>query len=300
MALTQANLVASHLRAAWGLHDDAAAEGPEIIVIRTTGDRITDRPLADIGGKGLFAKELEEALFDGRIDVAVHSAKDLPSLLPDGLQIAATLPRADARDAFLSPKAATIGDLPRGSVIGTSSVRRQAQLLAKRPDLKIVMFRGNVDTRLAKLKAGEVDATILAAAGLERLGRLTEVQTVLSVDEMLPAAGQGIIALEIRADDERAAVAVSAIDHAQTSLALSLERAFLARLDGSCRTPLAAHARQDHDWSFRVLALAPDGSSQFSGGYDGAVLSATHASEIGEAAADDILSRAGRRLLLLE
>lgn len=232
----------------------------ETVVIRTTGDRITDRPLLDIGGKGLFTKELEEALKDRRIDLAVHSMKDMPSLLPEGLAIACHLPREDPRDALIAPVARTLKDLPQGASVGTSSLRRQAQLLHARPDLRIVPLRGNVDTRLNKIESGAADATVLALAGLKRLGRDGEVTSILSNDEMLPSPAQGVIAVEIRADDGRARSLLAAIDHRPTALCATAERALLEALDGSCRTPIAALASLDGNrLALDALVISPDG-----------------------------------------
>lgn len=299
LALAQARLTLEAIAIAerWSL--DEAAARIDVVVVKTTGDRVTDRPLADIGGKGLFAKELEEALFDGRIDIAVHSAKDLPSFLPPGLVIAGALERADPRDAFLSLKASSILGLPQGGVVGTSSVRRQAQILAQRPDLKIVMFRGNVDTRLAKLAAGDVDATILAAAGLARLGRLHEATAVLEPDVMLPAAAQGIVAFETRETDAAARELCARISHDPTCLALTIERAFLQVLDGSCKTPLAAYAASERAGVFflRGGAWSPDGMLRFDVQQKSFVAQHDQAHALGEAAGHDLVSRAGKSFL---
>ena len=230
--------------------------------IRTTGDRITDRPLVEAGGKGLFTKEIDEALLDGRIDLAVHSAKDLPTMLPDGIVIAACLPRADHRDAFLSPRASHVRDLPHGAVIGTASLRRTALALRLRPDLTVVPMRGNVETRLRKLDSGEADATILALAGLTRLGLADRAAGILGTDEWLPAPGQGAIAITARAGDAAVLAALGRIDHRTTSLALATERAFLAVLDGSCRTPIGGLAEIDGETlRFRGIIVKPDGSA---------------------------------------
>ena len=238
LALAQAEEVRARLVAAHGLEPEAI----EVVVIRTSGDRIQDRPLAQAGGKGLFTKEIEEALIAGDIDLAVHSMKDMPAVLPEGLAIPCLLPREDPRDAFLSPRAARLTDLPQGAVVGSSSLRRQAQMLRRRPDLRVVMFRGNVNTRLRKLGDGEVDATILAVAGLRRLGLEAAITAVLEPDEMLPAVAQGAIGVEIRESDERVALLLAALNDAETSWRIIAERAFLAELDGSCRTPLAGLA----------------------------------------------------------
>lgn len=238
-----------------------ATDAIEIVVIRTTGDRVTDRLLADIGGKGLFTKEIEEALLESRIDLAVHSLKDMPTVLPEGLAIAGHLPREDARDALIAPGARSLADLPPGTMIGTASLRRQAQLLRARPDLRIVPLRGNVDTRLAKIAAGEAAATVLALAGLKRLGRAHEAAAILSPEEMLPAPAQGVIAVEIRAADERARNLLAAIDHRPTALCAACERALLGALDGSCRTPIAALATLDGNRiALDAMVISPDGS----------------------------------------
>jgi hydroxymethylbilane synthase len=257
LALAQARLVRDALMAAHGLDDGCVT----LETIRTTGDMIRDRPLTEAGGKGLFTKEIEEALVRGAVDLAVHSAKDMPTELPAGLVIAAVLPREDPRDVFISRKAASLRELPRGAVLGTASLRRQALVKHLRPDLSVVTFRGNVETRLRKLDEGAVDATLLALAGLKRLALDKEATAVLSVDEFLPAVGQGIIAIEARADDERTRALLAAIDHAETATALAAERAFLAALDGSCRTPIAGHASVDSGRvHLRGLIARPNGS----------------------------------------
>src|SRR4051812_9591328 len=233
----------------------------EIVTIRTSGDRIQDRPLSQAGGKGLFTKEIEEALLAGSIDLAVHSAKDMPTLLPDGLMLAACLPREDVRDAFISRKASRVRDLPQGAIVGTASLRRQAMVKRLRPDVSVVSLRGNVETRIKKLEAGEVDATLLALAGLKRLGLADKATALLDAQEFLPAVGQGAITIEARVDDARTRELLAKIDHAETSVTLACERAFLAVLDGSCRTPIAGHARLNGDAiSFRGMILRPDGS----------------------------------------
>ncbi len=233
----------------------------ETVLIKTTGDRILDRPLADAGGKGLFTKELEEALFDRRIDIAVHSMKDVPALLPEGLAIAAILPREDPCDVLLSPKGIALDALAQGARVGTSSVRRTAQLKRCRPDLDCVLLRGNVDTRLAKLDAGEIDAAILALAGLKRLGLAGRPLSVLSTEEWLPSLAQGAVGIEVRSDDAAAMSAVQPLDDAPSAIALACERAFQAALDGSCRTPIAGLAKiESGTLSFRGEVIAPDGS----------------------------------------
>jgi len=260
LALAQAREVRNRLAAAAGLDPDRIA----IEVIRTSGDVIQDRPLADAGGKGLFAKEIEEALLAGKIDLAVHSAKDLPTVLPDGLILAGFLPREDPRDAFISRKAASLRALPPGAVVGTSSPRRQALVRRLRPDLGVATLRGNVETRLRKLDAGEVDATLLAVAGLKRLGLLSAATAILEPEEFLPAVGQGAIALEARLDDAATRTLVARVDDRDTATALAAERAFLAVLDGSCRTPIGGHARvSGAAIRFHGVIVEPDGSAAF-------------------------------------
>jgi hydroxymethylbilane synthase len=260
LALAQADMVRAALAAAHGW----AADAVEINVIRTSGDRIQDRPLSEVGGKGLFTREIEDALLNGTIDLAVHSAKDMPTLLPDGLMLAACLPREDVRDVFISRKAASLRDLPHGAVVGSASLRRQAMVRRLRPDISVVPFRGNVETRIRKLDAGEVDATLLALAGLKRLGLADKATALLDVDDFLPAVGQGAVTIEARIDDARTRALLAKIDHVDTSVALLAERAFLDVLDGSCRTPIAGHALLDGDrLSFRGMVLRPDGSQVF-------------------------------------
>jgi hydroxymethylbilane synthase len=258
LALVQARMVRARLAAALGQGDETI----ELVVIRTTGDVVQDRSLAEEGGKGLFTKEIEEALLDGRIDLAVHSAKDMPTVLPAGLKLAACLEREDARDVFISKKAASLADLPKGASLGTTSPRRQAIAKRARPDLRIVPLRGNVETRLRKLDDGEVDATILALAGLKRLGLEGRATRIMDAEEFLPAAGQGAIGIEARADESRTRELLAAIDHADTSTAVSCERAFLGELDGSCKTPMAGYAELSGDvLQFRGLIAKPDGSA---------------------------------------
>jgi hydroxymethylbilane synthase len=257
LALAQAGMLRRALCAAHGWEKDAVA----VTVIRTSGDLIQDRPLAQAGGKGLFTKEIEDALLAGAIDLAVHSAKDMPTLLPGGLVLAACLEREDVRDAFISRTASRLQELPAGSRVGTASLRRQAMVKRLRPDLSVGSIRGNVGTRLRKLEAGTVDATLLAIAGLRRLGLEAAATMVLTIDEFLPAVGQGAIAIEARRDDDRVRILLAAVDHAPTSIALRTERAFLAELDGSCRTPIAGHATLgDGRLRFRGMILKPDGS----------------------------------------
>lgn len=232
----------------------------DLVAIRTSGDRIQDRPLAEIGGKGLFAKELEEALLAGDIDIAVHSMKDLPAELPEGLEIVATPAREDPADVFVSHHANSLEDLARGTRIGTSSVRRTAQIARARPDLETVSLRGNIDTRLAKLDADQVDAVILALAGLRRIGLEARAASVLSPERWLPALSQGALGLEMRERDSRTDEIRAALNDETTAIALACERAFQAALDGSCRSPIAGLARvADGRLRFHGEVLAPDG-----------------------------------------
>ncbi|MEO0363614.1 MAG: hydroxymethylbilane synthase, partial [Pseudomonadota bacterium] len=257
LALAQAHETRERLMAAHDLPEAAFA----VEVIQTTGDAVQDRPLSEIGGKGLFTKELEHALFDGRIDIAVHSMKDVATVLPDGLDMIAYLPREDVRDAFISPDLARLDDLPEGAVVGCSSLRRRAQALARRPDLRMVEFRGNVQTRMKKLADGVASATFLACAGLKRLGQTVEAAHPIAEDEMLPAVAQGAIGVEARADDEAARALLAPLDHEATATRLAAERAFLKALDGSCRTPIAGLAELEGDRiRFRGEILRPDGS----------------------------------------
>jgi len=258
LALVQARTVAARLAITLGVDEKAI----QLVVIRTSGDVIQDRPLAEEGGKGLFTKEIEDALLDGRIDLAVHSAKDMPTVLPTGLILAACLEREDPRDVFISRKAKSLAALPQGATLGTTSPRRQAIAKRMRNDLRIVPLRGNVETRLRKLESGDMDATILALAGLKRLGLEGNATKIMDVDEFLPAAGQGAIGIETRENDARTRELLARIDHAETSIAVACERAFLAVLDGTCRTPIAGHATMSGGTlHFRGLIARPDGSA---------------------------------------
>jgi hydroxymethylbilane synthase len=260
LALAQARMVRARLAGAHGVDEERIT----LTVIRTTGDVIQDRTLAEAGGKGLFTKEIEEALRADAIDLAVHSAKDVPTVLPDGLILTAVLPREDARDVFIGRSVKTLGELATGAVVGTASLRRQAIVKRLRPDLEVVPIRGNVDTRLRKLGEGVVDATLLALAGLKRLGLTDAASSIFTLDEFLPAVGQGIVAIETRTDDSRTRTLLDAINHAETATALAAERAFLAVLDGSCRTPIAGHATIAHGrLRLRGLIAKPDGSESF-------------------------------------
>ena len=258
LALAQAHLVRTLLARSTGAPETAF----EIVVIKTTGDIIQDRPLSEVGGKGLFTKEIEEALLTERIDLAVHSAKDMPTISQPGLMLAACLEREDPRDAFISLKATSLADLPRGARLGTASLRRQAIVKKMRPDLDVSPLRGNVQTRLSKLESGEVDATLLAIAGLNRLGLAQHATHIMSTDEFLPAVAQGAIGIETRGDDNRTRQFVAPINHAPTFIAVACERAFLTALDGSCKTPLAGHATLSGDTlHFRGLIARPDGGA---------------------------------------
>jgi len=255
LACAQAELVRQQLQTKAGITTT-------LVTVTTTGDRVNDRPLADIGGKGLFAKELEEALLCGSVDLAVHSMKDLPVEIPNGLRIVATLKREDPADAFLSNTAARLSDLPNAARVGTSSVRRAAQLARCRPDLEVIPLRGNVDTRIAKLDSDAIDGMVLALAGLKRLnlnGRATEI---LDVEQWLPALAQGALAIEMREQDTNCEAVLRTLHDVPSGIALACERAFQAALDGSCRSPIAGLARIENDClRFHGEVLAPDGSA---------------------------------------
>ncbi len=289
LALWQAEHVATLLKRA---HAGLAVE---LLPMSTQGDRIQDRSLAAIGGKGLFIKELEVALEDGRADLAVHSMKYLPAELSPGLTIAALLARADPRDALLCRRGAAIADLPTGARLGTSSLRRQAQLLATRPDLRIEPLRGNVDTRLRRLEGGDLDAIVLACAGLVRLGFESRISARLDPDAMLPAVGQGAIGVECRIDDTRARSLLHALDDPPTRVALAAERAFAHRLGGSCQSPIAALARIEEDrLTLAGLVAEPDGSRVLRDALSGA---SAHAVQLGEELAQRLLRSGARELL---
>lgn len=291
LALAQAYETRERLMAAFDLPEDAF----EIVVISTTGDNKTlidaDRPLKEIGNKGLFTKEIEEAMLDGRIDIAVHSSKDMPVEQPEGLILDVFLPREDVRDAFVSIKYKSIAELPEGTVVGTSSLRRKAQLLSRRPDLKVVEFRGNVQTRLRKLADGVADATFLAMAGLNRLGMSDVPHAAVSEDDMLPAIAQGAIGIERRIDDERAKGLLAAIHDESTGQRLAAERAFLAALDGSCQTPIGGLATIDGDTiHLRGEILKTDGTVTYA---DEASAPIAEGAELGRSLAEKLLDRAG-------
>lgn len=292
LALWQAHEVRRCLMAAFDLPE--AAFG--ISVIKVMGDQILDRALKDIGGKGLFTREIEEALLAGTIDIAVHSMKDMPTVQPDGLLLDCYLPREDVRDAFVSPHVASLDDLPLGAKVGSSSLRRRAQLAHKRPDLQLVEFRGNVQTRMQKLADGVADATFLAMAGLNRLGMAHMARGPIDLGQMLPAVAQGAIGIERRQADTRARAMLDAIHHHPTGLQLAAERAYLARLDGSCETPIAGLAVLEGDdlW-LRGEILRPDGSRVIGGQMRGPVAgNYAAAAALGVALAEDLLSRAGQ------
>jgi hydroxymethylbilane synthase len=264
----------------------------EIVVIKTTGDKVLDRPLADIGGKGLFSKEIDEALLDGRVDIAVHSIKDLETWLPDGIALAAVLEREDPRDAFISDKASSLDNLAAGSVIGTSSLRRQAQILARRSDLRVEPFRGNVQTRIKKLNDGEADATLLALAGLNRLGMADVATEILEPDILLPAVAQGAIGITCRDGDNTALESVAALNHGPSQARVTAERAMLAALDGSCRTPIGGLAEIDEDGvlTLRGLVARADGSEIIEATRNGSV---SEAEALGRDAGEELRQRAG-------
>jgi hydroxymethylbilane synthase len=301
LALAQARMAREALARAHGWDMAAIDTLCPIIPVKTTGDRIQDRPLAEAGGKGLFTKEIEEALIAGTADIAVHSMKDVPSVLPPDLEIAAVLPREDPRDVFVARGGGTFADLKTGARVGTSSVRRQAQVLRARPDLRVVLLRGNVGTRLAKLEAGESDATILARAGLERLGAAPAYE-ILDGPYWLPALCQGAIGIEVCTSDTRARELVTAINDDNTALVIACERGFLAALDGSCRTPIAGLARTETSqllFSGEVLSLdgkkswRAERSTMLTGD---APANVREASEFGRDLGSEIRDRAGSEL----
>lgn len=266
LALAQANLVARLLSERHGV----PVEDIAIRVITTSGDRLTDRPLSEVGGKGLFSKEIEAALLAGEVDLGVHSSKDMATVLPEGLVLSTFLQREDVRDGFVSHKYASLAELPAGARLGTSSIRRAAQMLRERPDIEVVPFRGNVDTRLAKLEQGIADATLLAAAGLNRLGKSSHIRSYIDPRRFPPAPAQGAIGLEHRIDDGRTAGLVAPLDHAPTSIAIAAERALLAELDGSCRTPIGAFTElNETSCTLHGEILSPDGAEAFAASLSG-------------------------------
>ncbi len=287
LAMAQAYETRSRLMQAFDLPEDAF----EIVVIKVTGDAIQDRPLKEIGGKGLFTREIEEDLLSGKIDIAVHSMKDMPTLQPEGLILDTYLPREDVRDAFVSPTLTRIADLAKGAVVGTSSLRRKAQLLNRRPDLQVVEFRGNVQTRLKKLADGVAECTFLASAGLNRLKLADVPATPIDADDMLPAVAQGAIGIERRISDDNTAALLAAIHHSDTGNRLAAERSFLLTLDGSCETPIAGLAELDGSTiHLRGEVLRPDGSKALADRRSGPV---STGAEMGRDLAQDLLSRAG-------
>jgi len=275
-------------------HEELRAEGAiRIEVIHTTGDMVLDKALSEIGGKGLFTKEIDRAQLKGDVDIAVHSMKDVPTWLPEGIVLPCMLPREDTRDVFISNKANSIEELPEGSVIGSASLRRQSQILAKNPGLKVVNFRGNVQTRLRKLSEGVVDATLLALAGLRRMDMEKHATAILQEDEMLPAVAQGAIGITCRTGDTKMLKLLEALNHPETKTCVDCERAFLAKLDGSCRTPIAGQARIDHDtgkFHFKGLVARPDGSELLETSRVG---KPENAVELGEDAGNELRAQIG-------
>lgn len=291
LALWQADYVAAHLRR---LHPDLAVE---LVPMTSKGDRILDAPLSKVGGKGLFIKELEEAILRGEADIAVHSMKDVPvdADIPPGLHVPVVCEREDPRDAFVTNAYGALEVLPPGARVGTSSLRRQCQLLARRPDLRIEFLRGNVNSRLAKLDAGEYDAIILAAAGLKRLGLGERITETLATELSLPAVGQGAVGIECRADDTRVNALIAPLNHADTALRVRAERAMNARLKGGCQVPIAGHAELAHGVILlRGLVGRPDGSEVVRGDISGRPEDAV---ELGTVLADDLLARGAEAIL---
>ena len=288
LALWQANTVKDLLLAQHNLDPQQI----EICPIKTSGDKIQDKDLKTVGGKGLFTKEIEEHLLEKDVDIAVHSMKDMPTILPAGLEITCYLERADVRDAFLSYKAKDLQSLPENAVLGTSSLRRQAQIKKLRPDLEVVSYRGNVETRLQKLKDGVVDATLLASAGLTRLGQKDLITSYIEVDEMLPAVAQGAIGIEHREDDMAVKELLDPINHQETELCVKTERSFLARLDGSCQTPIAGLAEliSGNKVAFRGEILKPDGTETYNGAGEA---DRSEAQNLAVEIADQLLKEAG-------
>ena len=288
LALAQAEDVKARLIAA---HADLDSETVEIVIISTSGDRILDRNLMQAGGKGLFTKEIEDQLLEGRIDLAVHSSKDMPTKLPEGLELAVFLPREDSRDVFISPRAASLGKLPQGATVGTASLRRRAQTLRLRPDLEVITFRGNVQTRLRKLDAGEADATFLALAGLNRLGMADVATSTLAEDVFLPAPAQGAVTIEICTDNDAVRARIAPLHCPVTATEVQAERAFLAALDGSCRTPIAGRARViDGKLILRGAVYSIDGQSHYSVQQTGTPDAAT---QVGDQAGKQLREQAG-------
>lgn len=289
LALWQAEHVRARLLA---LHPGLQVE---LLTMSTQGDRILDSPLAKIGGKGLFVKELEQGMLDGRADLAVHSMKDVPSELPEGLIIGAILEREDPRDAFVSNRYSSVDDLPEGARVGTSSLRRQSQLRARRPDLRILDLRGNVGTRLGKLDDGEYDAIVLACAGLKRLGLTERISLELTPEEMLPAIAQGVIGIECRVNDDRVHSLIEPLNHVETRQRTNAERAMNATMAGGCQAPVAGYSVLNEGViELRGLVGRPDGSNIIRGDVRG---SPAHATALGKQLADDLLARGARSIL---
>lgn len=289
LAVTQAEHVATALR------QRHAGLQPVLVKIKTSGDRFANIPLSRVGGKGLFIKEIEEALQENQVDVAVHSMKDVPTEIASDLTIAAILEREDPSDVLISRNGSSLDGLPAGARIGTSSLRRQAQLLRYRPDLTVVPLRGNLDTRLRKLGSAGLDAVVVAAAGVHRLGRQAEITEILSADVCLPAIGQGALGVETRGEDRRMHELVGALNHGPSAVTIAAERAFLARLGGGCQVPIAAHARLDGDrLHLKGLVATPDGTVVLRGEREG---SRELAEEIGRGLAEDLLKRGADRIL---
>lgn len=287
LALAQAREIRRRLAEVHDLNEDDC----ELCVFKTAGDRLVDQPLSQVGGKGLFTKEIEHALLAGEIDLAVHSTKDMPTMLPAGLAIGATPKREDPRDAFISSRYASLDDLPCGTIVGTSSLRRQAQVLRQRPDLRVLPFRGNVETRLRKLEEKVADATFLACAGLNRLDLRQHIKQAMSPEAMLPAVAQGAICIEVRNGDAGTARLIAPLNDADTALCIAVERAYLTKLDGSCLTPIAGLAElSDGTLRFRGEILTPDGSQSHATERCGAPETAVR---LGEEAAAELLNRAG-------
>lgn len=287
LALAQAYETRSRLMSAHGLPEDMF----EIVVLSTKGDRITDRALSEIGGKGLFTEELESQLLSGELDIAVHSSKDMPTILPEGLHLSAFLPREDMRDAFIGRTAPTLLELPHGAVVGSASLRRQALIRRLRPDLSVIVFRGLVDTRLRKLEEGQADATLLAFAGLKRLGKENVPTEILDPKEFPPAPAQGAICVESRIGDTRMDELLAPINDKPTFDAVTCERAFLAALDGSCRTPIAGYATCDgEDLHFSGLILTPDGQTSHGIEISGKRMDAA---KLGRQAGEEVRAKAG-------
>ncbi|NQV56491.1 MAG: hydroxymethylbilane synthase [Rhodospirillales bacterium] len=294
LALTQTNHVIARLKENHPHLNEPGAL--EMVIIKTTGDRVQDVLLSQLGGKGMFTKELDEAMLDDRIDIAIHSMKDVPTFLPVGIKLHAILPREDVRDAFLSNDAENINGLPEGATIGTASTRRKAQVLNLRPDLNVVPLRGNVDTRIKKLKDREVRATFLAAAGLKRLGREAVITSLVEPEQMLPAVGQGALAATCRDEDKRANAYLSGLTHMPTAICVSAERAMLAQLDGSCQTPIAGLAETDGAGGLRIRGLIahPEGTQMVEADLQGP---ADAPDNLGRKIAEELLFKAGPELI---